>query len=304
VRTDEPGKTFQVKIRHHHEPEKPVHGKPKKMLILSDIEGQFGAFRKLLQGNGVIDSNYQWTFGNGHLVLIGDFVDRGDMVTEVLWLIYSLESQALAAGGKVHYVLGNHEVMNMNGELDYVHPRYMEHARMLQLPYIHLFGKQSEIGRWMGSKNVAERVGNILFTHGGMSAYINIMELPLKDLNDSCRLYYNDTAYNYPSPHTQILFSDMGPFWYRGYYTGQRATQAQVDSTLRLYDARYITTGHTVIARQIVTLYEGKVINTDLQHAKGITEALLVEGNKMQRVNIAGDRLPLEPMPQPPQAPK
>ena len=64
------------------------------MFVVSDIEGEFKAFRQLLQGNNIIDENFNWTFGNGHLVLTGDFVDRGTLVTEVLWLIYSLEEKA------------------------------------------------------------------------------------------------------------------------------------------------------------------------------------------------------------------
>ncbi|HSR38655.1 MAG TPA: metallophosphoesterase [Phnomibacter sp.] len=297
IRTDEPGKFFEVKLKKKLTNEKANFSKPKVMLALSDIEGDFAAFRHLLQGNGVIDSNFNWTFGKGHLVLIGDFVDRGSMVTELLWLIYSLEDKAEAAGGKVHYIMGNHEIMNMNGELDYVHPRYMQHAAMMQVPYINLFGNETELGRWMGTKNVAEQIGDILFTHGGMSAYINIMELPLKSMNDSVRKYRTDTSFNYPSPHAQILFSDLGPFWYRGYYMGNpKASMAQVDSTLKLYETSYITTGHTIVANRIATLYDGKVINTDLQHAKGISEALLVEGNKMFRVNIKGEKLPLEPL--------
>ena len=47
------------------------------------------------------------------------------MVTEVLWLIYSLEEKAKAAGGYVHYILGNHEIMNMSNDLRYVQNRYM-----------------------------------------------------------------------------------------------------------------------------------------------------------------------------------
>lgn len=297
IQTDEPGKTFQVALKKKLTTEKANFGKPKVMMALSDIEGNFTSFRQLLQGNGVIDSNYNWTFGKGHLVLIGDFVDRGHMVTEVLWLIYALEEKAEAAGGKVHYIMGNHEIMNMNGELDYVHPRYRKHADLMNVPYISLFGDDAELGRWMGSKNVAEQIGNILFTHGGMSAYINIMELPLKNMNDSVRRYRTDTSFNFPSPHTQILFSDLGPFWYRGYYMGNpKATMAQVDSTLKLYETSYITTGHTIVANRISTLYDGKVINTDLQHAKGISEALWVEGNKMYRVNLKGEKLPLEPL--------
>jgi hypothetical protein len=105
----------------------------------------------------------------GHLVLVGDFVDRGTMVTEVLWLIYSLESQAEAAGGKVHYILGNHEIMNMNGDHHYVHPRYKAHADSMHISYLKLFSQQSELGRWFATKNVTERIGNVLFAHAGFS---------------------------------------------------------------------------------------------------------------------------------------
>lgn len=51
--------------------------KVSKQLAISDIEGTFSAFRKLLQGNNVIDDNFNWTFGDGHLVLTGDFLIGG-----------------------------------------------------------------------------------------------------------------------------------------------------------------------------------------------------------------------------------
>ena len=74
------------------------------MLILSDIEGNFGAFRKLLQANHVIDDNFNLKFEKNDLVLIGDFVDRGTMVTGVLWLIYSLKEKAKAVGGGMYII--------------------------------------------------------------------------------------------------------------------------------------------------------------------------------------------------------
>ncbi len=45
----------------------------------------------------------------------GDMFDRGDQVTECLWLVYALEETAKAAGGYVHFILGNHELMNLQG---------------------------------------------------------------------------------------------------------------------------------------------------------------------------------------------
>src|SRR5689334_8450269 len=85
INTDIPGKTFDVKLKPKLTNEKAESKKVSKMLILSDIEGNFAAFRKLLRASNVIDDNFNWTFGNGDLVLIGDFVDRGNMVMEVLW---------------------------------------------------------------------------------------------------------------------------------------------------------------------------------------------------------------------------
>jgi hypothetical protein len=295
VATDEPGRFFEVRLKSKLENEKSEYGRPKKMLVLSDIEGEFGAFRKLLQAAGVIDANYQWIFGDGHLVLVGDFVDRGNMVTEVHWLIYSLEEQAAAAKGKVHYILGNHEIMNMSGDLTYLHPKYQRNSNLLEKNYMHLLGAESEIGRWLATKNIAERIGNLLFVHAGMSSYMNLMALPVKDINGLARPYFTDSTFKFPDPKIEILFSDYGPFWYRGYYTGQPiATLPQIDSTLSIYNVRHIVTGHTIVAPQIATYHEGKVINVDVHHSSGKSEALLIERNDMFRINHNGERFPLK----------
>ena len=106
----------------------------------------------MLQNNGVIDKDFNWTFGNGHLVLTGDFVDRGEQVTEVLWLIYALEDKAKEAGGYVHYVLGNHEIMNMSGDLRYLNKKYVDNAALLNAHFVTLYGENSELGRWLRTK--------------------------------------------------------------------------------------------------------------------------------------------------------
>lgn len=291
VVTDEPGKTFQVKLKTKLEEEKAEYDKPDKMFVLSDIEGNFRAFRKLLQSHGVIDSAFHWTFGTGHLVLTGDFVDRGVQQTEVLWLIYSLEDQALVAGGKVHYVLGNHEIMNMNGDLRYLNKKYSENAVLLNRGYTSLVGDQSELGRWLRTKNVVERVGDILFCHGGISQPVNRMNLPLSNLNKMVRPYYADSLMQYDKPETDTLYSDLGPFWYRGYYYGAvKATPAQLDSTLSTYKVKQVATGHTVIADTISILRDGKLMNTDVHHAGGHIEALYIEKGNYYRATSLGEK--------------
>jgi hypothetical protein len=290
VLTDEDGKTFTVKLKKELENEKTEFSKVSKQFIVSDIEGNFGAFRKLLQANNVIDANYNWTFGNGHLVLTGDFVDRGTQQTEVLWLIYSLEEKAKAAGGYLHYVLGNHEIMNMSGDLRYLNAKYVEHASLLKENFPALYGVNTELGRWLRTKNVVEKVGDILFCHGGISAIVNKMDISTSKLNKVVRPYFADSTSNYNTPEAEILYSDLGPFWYRGYYSGVKASTTQIDSTLSAYKVKHIATGHTVIADTISALYNGKVLNTDVHHAKGHTEALLIEDGKYYRVTATGEK--------------
>src|SRR5690606_26813286 len=124
--------------------------------------------KDLLTGNGVVDEKLNWIYGNGHLVLVGDFVDRGTEVTQCLWLIYKLEQEALQSGGKVHYILGNHEVLNFHGDARYVTGKYLEFIRRRKMLYAQLFAPDTELGKWMRSKNTIEQIGDILFVHGGI----------------------------------------------------------------------------------------------------------------------------------------
>ncbi|NOT52352.1 MAG: metallophosphoesterase [Chitinophagaceae bacterium] len=291
VATDEPGITFPVLLKAALENEASEYNDVAKQFVVSDIEGNFRFFRKLLQGNGIIDSNYNWTFGNGHLVLTGDFFDRGNQVTEALWLIYSLEEKAKAAGGYVHFVLGNHEIMNMNGDLRYLHPKYRETAMLLGEKYEYLFSEYSELGRWLRTKNIMEKVGDILYAHAGISSQMNKMNVTLQTVNDLARPWYPDSSFKYTDLRVDTIFSDAGPFWYRGYYkTPSPTVMQQIDSTIQKFGVKYIATGHTVVADTISVRYNGKLFNTDVHHAAGKSEGLLIEDGKFFRVNIFGEK--------------
>jgi Calcineurin-like phosphoesterase len=291
VRTDEPDKFFTVQLKQQLQNEKSEYANVNKQLVLSDIEGNFGAFRKLLQGNGVIDAGFNWVFGDGHLVLIGDFFDRGQQVTEVLWLIYYLEEKAKAAGGYVHFILGNHEIMNLSGDLRYVQQKYKDNATLLNEKYESLYDENTELGRWLRTKNIVEKIGSILYMHGGISGEVNRMNLSTSAIDQLARPYYADTTNKSPDPKIDIILTDQGPFWYRGYYTGIKAAPQQIDSTLSVFGVNHIVTGHTIVADTVSVWYNGKVMNTDVHHAAGKSEALLIEGDSYYRVNAEGKKL-------------
>jgi hypothetical protein len=283
---------FSVSLKSHLWPEKSTYKEPSKLFVISDIEGEYETLKQLLWKAGVMDQHFNWTFGKGHLVIIGDVFDRGNQVTEALWLIYLLEDKAKKAGGYVHYLLGNHELMNLNGDYRYVHPRYMELARQTGVAYDSIYREHTELGRWLRTKNVMEKIGNYLFLHGGVSHYINAQELPPDSINATARRYYGQRDDAIPNEQ-YLVFSDYGPMWYRGYYMEPKATEAQVDSTLRLFRVKKIITGHTPVER-ISAFYEGKVINVDVPHARGSSEGLLIERNRFYRVPLKGDTEGLE----------
>jgi len=291
VPTGNPEEFFTVSLKPKLQQEKAEYRKVPRQFAVSDIEGNLKGFLKLLKGNQVIDAQLNWTFGDGHLVLTGDFFDRGTQVTELLWFIYGLEEKAKAAGGYVHFVLGNHEIMNLNGDFRYVQPRYMEHAALMKLDYLALFDEQSELGRWLRTKNIVEKIGDVLYMHGGISSEVNLFNVPAPKINELARPYYGDTSYTYPNVYVELLYSEVGPFWYRGYYTGNpKATEGQIDSTLTIFGAKYIATGHTITRDTISTWFNNKVFNTDVPHSKGFSEALLIDKGRFYRVNEAGEK--------------
>ncbi len=122
--SDHPDWNFSVPLRKKISIESSDYRQPKKLFFVSDIEGEFEAFRTLLINNQIIDSNYRWTFGDGHLVICGDLFDRGKEVVQELWLLYKLEDEARAGGGYVHTLLGNHDIMNLSGDVRYVQNFY------------------------------------------------------------------------------------------------------------------------------------------------------------------------------------
>ena len=140
-------------------------------------------------------------------------------------------------------------------------------------------------------KNILEKIGGILFMHGGISAEINKMNLSVSTIDQLARPYYADTIYKYPDLKIDTILTDQGPFWYRGYYTGRKAGSQQIDSTLATFDVNHIVTGHTIVADTISVWYNGKVMNTDVHHAAGKSEALLIEDGKYYRVDAEGKKV-------------
>ena len=90
------------------------------LMAVGDIHGDFDDFVLILQHSGLIDAQLHWTGNDTTLVQTGDLLDRGPKPREVMDLLMSLQKEAAKKGGHVVVLVGNHEVMNIMGDLRYV----------------------------------------------------------------------------------------------------------------------------------------------------------------------------------------
>lgn len=91
--------------------------------VVGDIHGDFDDLVSLLQHCGLIDAQHHWTGDKTTFIQTGDVLDRGPKPREALDLLMALQKEAAEKGGRVVVLLGNHEVMNMMGDLRYVTPQ-------------------------------------------------------------------------------------------------------------------------------------------------------------------------------------
>ncbi len=252
---------------------------PQKLIAISDIEGNFDAFSSFLVSNKIIDGNFNWIFGNGHIVFTGDFVDRGSNVIPVLWLIYKLEEQAELQGGKVHYILGNHEIINFQGRFKYNDEKYIKIASLIsktedwKRATQYMYSEKTELGKWLRSKNGIEKIGSYIFVHAGLSPNILKYNMTISEINNICHQNWSKDLYNNPEHNEKanFLIGGEGIFWYRGlavdYKNYDKISESELTNILNFYNANKIVFGHT-INDNIKKDYNGKLINIDVLHGQ------------------------------------
>jgi len=88
---------------------------PQRIVAVGDVHGDLDGLVSILEEAGIADATGRWVGGGATLVQLGDLLDRGTRLREVLDLLMRLEAEAPRAGGRVIVLLGNHEAMNLFG---------------------------------------------------------------------------------------------------------------------------------------------------------------------------------------------
>jgi hypothetical protein len=299
-----------------------------RIVAVGDVHGGYDQLVAVLRGTGLVDGRNRWIGGRAHLVQTGDVVDRGADSRKVMDLLMALEKQAQRAGGRVHALIGNHEVMNLIGDLRYVSPaeyeafrsdnavamrerafelladpvRRTEQAYRRQWNADHplgwvehrqAFGPKGDYGKWIRGHNTVVRVNDVLFLHGGISP--KYASLPIREINDRARAELAD----FTRIEGGMLTDPDGPLWYRGLAAdGSPEILAHVEQLLQTHSVRRIALGHTIAAPVVLPRFEGRVILLDVGLSPaygGPAAGLVIEGGSLstwhrgQRVALPTD---------------
>ncbi len=267
-----------------------------KVLVLTDPHGNMDCLVSVLRGNGVINEQYGWVFGRNHLVIIGDVFDRGKDVIPIFWLIYKLEKEAQDAGGNVSFLLGNHETMVLAGDLRYAEKMYPALAKKLGMKYSELVGADTELGRWLATRNTMQLIGNDLYVHAGISQTLSdaIADIPRINEEVSRALFLTKNERSERSSLAKLLFGNDGPIWYRGMVRNDERYHplyaGQLDLILQRFRVKRIFVGHTIVPN-VRSFYQGKVwaVNVDNQEnfEKVLSRGVLIIG---KNTYVIGDK--------------
>ncbi|MEO7564716.1 MAG: metallophosphoesterase, partial [Sphingomicrobium sp.] len=184
------------------------------------------------------------------LVQLGDITDRGPDSLKIIRNLQQLQKEAPKTGGKVVILLGNHEAMNLTGDLRYVAPgefaafatvqsaalrdsyfaanrarlaaanpelskaavrdTFLKATPLGWVEHRRAWAPDGEIGRWARANPAIVKLGDTMFVHGGISAELSKTPLDQVNRKVAAAMAKADDA------PASILFDPLGPLWYRG----------------------------------------------------------------------------------------
>ncbi|KAL3914283.1 MAG: hypothetical protein SGPRY_007677 [Prymnesium sp.] len=231
-----------------------------RLFAIADLHGDLERSQSALSLVGLVNSSFGWSGGSATLVQTGDLVDRGPQSLEVMRFFDDLEQQASAHGGRVVRLIGNHEVMNMQGDLRYVHPAELRKAGGAQM-WSALFEPQagavaSRLVRYPTAVLAGRGACSTLFVHAGLQPQYLFGRGRARERVARLNQLFQDalmlarTSERKPSPNARSkldMIGNAGPVWYRGFaYGDESSVCAQLRSTLDMLGAWRMVVGHTI----------------------------------------------------------
>jgi len=271
----------------------------RRVVVFADVHGAYQELLSVLRETAVIDESLHWRGGDTHLVSLGDLLDRGPDSRKVLDLLMRLEREARDAGGAVHLVLGNHEVMNIVGDLRYVSEA--EYAAFAGLEdgklrdeawrlvhdqepaairaefdtafpagyFAHrqAFSSTGQYGAWLLTKPLLLTINDTAFVHAGLPEIV--ARLGLEATNQTLHTELADYLRTWAAIEKELGLARPVPFLERPDTVAGRGAEQQSQTLLAMQDAEVFTVkGPTWFRGQALCYPYTEATNVDAALAK------------------------------------
>ena len=235
-----------------------------RIVVIGDVHGDWRAtIRALKTANviGVTDEKRDsgkliWKGGSTIVVQMGDQVDRKNRTNtmddeaseeKIIRLFDYLHRQAIRQGGGVYSILGNHELMNVEGDFSYASPEGINYFNNKYKGGRQLaFAPGGKFATYFANNRKAVlNIGGWIFSHAGITKKI-ADNYTIPQINKLVKRYLLGLEDPYENPDLNLILHSQedSPFWTR-IYGGNNVNANYFEYVLKKYNALGMIVGHT-----------------------------------------------------------
>lgn len=264
-----------------------IFPKVKRIIAIGDIHGDFILALNLLKLGHLIDDKNEWIGNDTYVVQIGDQIDRcrpsgkhscimPDSTFEdegndirILEFLTNLDKQAIKEGGRVISLIGNHELLNILSQFQYVSHKSMDedygisdeeyeknNAKTAEEKRKYAFERGNKYANFIAcTRKSAVIIGSFLFIHAGvvlehLKKYGIDKRDKLEKLNDNIaswilKLLDKKKIYEYIVSTKSIFWSRILGELPKDLPMSDPQCKKNVAKTLKTFNIKGIICGHT-----------------------------------------------------------
>ena len=266
-----------------------------RIVAIGDLHGDLDATRRAFRLAGAIDDEDHWIGGKLVVVQTGDQLDRGGEEQAILEFLTNLTEEAARAGGAVHVLNGNHELMNVSLDLRYITEDGFEDFQDAvvvdesdsliasyephQRARIAAFRPGGPFATLLAHRNTIVIIGDNVFVHGGLLP--EHVDYGIDRLNDEIREWMRGER-----SRPQWSRGGNSPVWSRHYSVdADEDDAALLDDVLRRLDVSRMIVGHSIQDGGIAAYCDARVWCIDVgmaEHYGGETKVLEIMGDTIR----------------------
>jgi hypothetical protein len=231
---------------------------PDRLVIIGDIHGDIKRLKNILIDAKIINNNIEWIAQPQNTIVIqmGDQIDSLNRVEDNDWEIIEdievlkftdlLDKIAVAKGGKLISIIGNHEFMNILGNYTYVSKKSIENNEKRRRE---LFKPGGTLSTLLSNRPIIVKIGSFLFCHAGLKvSHLFILQKYNKDifyLNSLWKKFALTTNIDNKEDSemfSKIILDDDGILW-----TRNLDTRDELNILLNSLNCNYMFIGHNVV---------------------------------------------------------